>query len=94
MYYFAQSFKEEKMPRKSEIQAEEAAVSSPLRRSTRRTSVNSPAPTTITARVTTQTQNETAPRTRRASLSQDSSDKDDKVENKPATRGRRGILLL
>lgn len=82
------------MPRKLEIQAEEAVVSSPLRRSSRRTSVNSPAPATVTTRRTSQTQNENAPKTKQASLSQDNSDKDKKVENKPAARGRRGIFLL
>ncbi|XP_018571968.1 titin-like [Anoplophora glabripennis] len=78
------------MQRKAEIQAEGTAVNSPLRRSSRKTSVNSPTPATLNTRRASQTQNETAPKTRRASLSQDNSDKDEKVDNKPATRGRKG----
>lgn len=68
------------MPRKTEIQAEETAAASPLRRSSRTAPGGAGTPSSV--------------KTRRTSLlSQDSEKKDneeERIESKPATRTRRG----
>ncbi|KAJ8981352.1 hypothetical protein NQ317_002890 [Molorchus minor] len=79
------------MPRKTELQTEEAvaAVGSPLRRSTR-ININSSAPTSLSSKGNLQSTNEPSQsKTRRASL-QEIEETDDKKENKPAPRSRRG----
>lgn len=68
----------QKMPRKSEIVAEEAAVASPLRRSNR---------TTAGSAGTNPIQ------TRRASLLSQENE-EEKVESKTTTRSRRGIFYI
>ncbi|KAJ8963179.1 hypothetical protein NQ318_018644 [Aromia moschata] len=82
------------MPRKAELQAEEAAVSSPLRRSSRISLTSSVAgtPTRGNSQSQAEVPETKATRTRRGSLSLENVEKDEKAENKPAVRTRRGSV--